>query len=186
MGTGAGGDCPDQGLSLFCAGAGPHFLNRVVKKACVGDARREQGAKSGLLPLRGVIGPVCWGRPSRMLKKSASFGLAAHGGSTYRKVYAFSSSLAAAALDGLFDHPAGCSDAVPDLLECRVVKVPKWFFNNLLGAGAPGKAGCWGFSTSLLGFRLGPGQFRYTLYPAIILSNPAIHESWFRDASSGS
>ena len=81
------GDWHRWGLSLFCAGAGPHFLNRVVKKACVGDARREQGAKSGLLPLRGVIGPVCWGRPSRMLKKSASFGLAAYGGSTYRKVY---------------------------------------------------------------------------------------------------
>ncbi len=29
MGTGTGGDCPDQGLSPFCAGASPHFLNRV-------------------------------------------------------------------------------------------------------------------------------------------------------------
>jgi len=27
MGTGTGGDCPDQGLSPFCAGASPHFLN---------------------------------------------------------------------------------------------------------------------------------------------------------------
>ncbi|MCH7570471.1 MAG: hypothetical protein IH919_07890, partial [Deltaproteobacteria bacterium] len=71
--------------------------------------------------------------PSRMLKKSASFVLAALGGSTYRTEYAFASSLAAAALDGLFDHPAGCSDAVPDLLECCVAPVPKGFFNNLLG-----------------------------------------------------
>ncbi len=44
----------------------------------------------------------------------------------------FASSLAAAALDGLFDHPAGCSDAVPDLLEFCVAPVPKGFFNNLL------------------------------------------------------
>ncbi len=84
---------------------------------------------------------------SRMLKKhalsiaeeSASFVLAALGGSTYRKEYPppFASSLAGAALDGLFDHPAGCSDAVPDLLQCCVATVPKWFFNNLLGrAGA--------------------------------------------------
>ncbi|MCH8039000.1 MAG: hypothetical protein IH977_01465 [Nitrospinae bacterium] len=51
-----------------------------------------------------------------MLKKSASFVLAALGGSTYRTEYAFASSLAAAALDGLFDHPAGYSGAVPDLL----------------------------------------------------------------------
>ncbi|MCH8040664.1 MAG: hypothetical protein IH977_10030 [Nitrospinae bacterium] len=68
-----------------------------------------------------------------MLKKSASFVLAALGGSTYRTEYAFASSLAAAALDGLFDHPASCSDAVPDLLECCVAPVPKGFFNNLLG-----------------------------------------------------
>ncbi len=67
-----------------------------------------------------------------MLKKSASFVLAALGGSTYRTEYVFASSLAAAALDGLFDHPAGCSDAVPDLLECCVAPVQKGFFNNLL------------------------------------------------------
>ncbi|MCH8039741.1 MAG: hypothetical protein IH977_05270 [Nitrospinae bacterium] len=37
-----------------------------------------------------------------MLRKSASFVLAALGGSTYRTEYAFTSSLAAAALGGLF------------------------------------------------------------------------------------
>ncbi len=69
-----------------------------------------------------------------MLKKSASFVLAALGSSMYRKQSTpLASSLAVAALDGLFDHPAGCSDAVPDLLECGVVPVPKGFFNNLLG-----------------------------------------------------
>jgi hypothetical protein len=44
---------------------------------------------------------------NRMLKKAASFVLAALRGSTYRKEYAFAPSLAAAAPDGLFDHPAG-------------------------------------------------------------------------------
>jgi len=67
-----------------------------------------------------------------MLKKSASFVLAALGGSTYRTEYAFASSLAVAALDSLFDHPAGCSDAVPVPPECGVAPVPKGFFNNLL------------------------------------------------------
>jgi len=69
-----------------------------------------------------------------MLKKSASFVLAALGGSTYRTEYAFASSLAAAALDGLFDHPAGYSDAAPYLLECYVAPVPKGLFNNLLNS----------------------------------------------------
>jgi hypothetical protein len=41
-----------------------------------------------------------------MLKKAASFVLAALSGSTYGRVR-FASLLAAAALDGLFDHPAG-------------------------------------------------------------------------------
>ncbi len=91
-----------------------------------------------------------------MLKKSASFVLAALGGSTYRTEYAFASSLAAAALDGLFDHPAGCSDAVPDLLECCVAPVPKGFFNNLLDSvrlkkgGSPYKERAY-FGTKFLG-----------------------------------
>jgi len=40
-----------------------------------------------------------------MLKKSASFVLASFRGSTYRSVR-LASSLAAALLDGLFEHPA--------------------------------------------------------------------------------
>jgi hypothetical protein len=41
-----------------------------------------------------------------MLKKTASFVLASLRGSTYRSVR-LASSLAAALLDGLFEHPAG-------------------------------------------------------------------------------
>jgi len=67
-----------------------------------------------------------------IVEGSASFVLAAPGGSTYRTEYAFASSLAAAALDSLFDHPAGCSDATPVFLECCVAPVPKGFCNNLL------------------------------------------------------
>ena len=44
---------------------------------------------------------------NRMLKKAASFVLASLRGSTYRKEYAFASSLAAASLTGLFEHPVG-------------------------------------------------------------------------------
>jgi hypothetical protein len=50
------------------------------------------------------------------LKKSASFVLASLRGSTYGNEYAFASSLAAAALDGLFDHPESDSVPVRDLL----------------------------------------------------------------------
>ncbi len=71
-----------------------------------------------------------------MAEGSASFVLAALGGSTYRKEYGRGGPPPPPSLrprwDGLLDHPAGCSDAVPDLLEWCVVKVPKWFFNNLL------------------------------------------------------
>ena len=44
--------------------------------------------------------------PSRMLKKSASGVLASLSGSTYQSVR-LTSSLAAALLDSLFEHPAG-------------------------------------------------------------------------------
>jgi hypothetical protein len=40
-----------------------------------------------------------------MLKKSASGVLASLRGSTYREEYRFASSLAAALLDGFFEHP---------------------------------------------------------------------------------
>jgi hypothetical protein len=47
-----------------------------------------------------------------MLKKAPSFVLASLRASTYRNEYAFGPSLAAAALDDLFEHPAGRSDSV--------------------------------------------------------------------------
>jgi hypothetical protein len=49
-----------------------------------------------------------------MLKKSASGVLASLRGSTYRGVR-LASSLAAALLDGLFEHPARCSLVVHDV-----------------------------------------------------------------------
>jgi hypothetical protein len=51
-----------------------------------------------------------------MLKKASSFVLAVLGGSTYREEYAFASSLAAAALGALFEHPAEMLCRVIDLL----------------------------------------------------------------------
>ena len=47
-----------------------------------------------------------------MLKKSASFVLASFRSSTYPRGYASGPSLAAALLDGLFEHPAGVSSMV--------------------------------------------------------------------------
>jgi len=44
-----------------------------------------------------------------MLKKAVSFVLASLGGSTYREEYALASSLAAAALGDLFEHPGQVS-----------------------------------------------------------------------------
>jgi hypothetical protein len=49
---------------------------------------------------------------SRMLKKSASFVLASFRGSTYRSVR-LTSSLAAALLDNLFEHPAALLPSAP-------------------------------------------------------------------------
>jgi len=51
---------------------------------------------------------MCTTKLSRMLKKSASFVLASLRGSTYRSVR-LASSLAAALLDSLFEHPASCT-----------------------------------------------------------------------------
>jgi hypothetical protein len=55
-----------------------------------------------------------------MLKKSVSIVLASLRGSTYRSVR-LASSLAAALLDGLFEHPAWCSPVVQDM---RISEVP--------------------------------------------------------------
>jgi hypothetical protein len=55
-----------------------------------------------------------------MLKKSASFVLAALRGSTYRSVR-LASSLAAALLDGLFEHPAWYFPVFPDVRTIEVL-----------------------------------------------------------------
>jgi hypothetical protein len=54
-----------------------------------------------------------------MLKKSASGVLTSLRGSTYRSVR-LASSLAAALLDGIFEHPARCSLVVPDMQAVKV------------------------------------------------------------------
>jgi hypothetical protein len=55
-----------------------------------------------------------------MLKKSASGVLASLRGSTYRSVR-LASSLAAALLDGLFEHPSGLSFHVPDVQALNIL-----------------------------------------------------------------
>ena len=55
-----------------------------------------------------------------MLKKSASGVLAALRGSTYRSVR-LASSLAAALLDGLFEHPAWRAPVIPDVRACLCI-----------------------------------------------------------------
>ena len=68
-----------------------------------------------------------------MLKKSASGVLASLRGSTYRNVR-LASSLAAAWLDGHFEHPAVVLFSCPRRAGDRSFAVLKWFFRNLLEA----------------------------------------------------
>ena len=77
---------------------------------------------AGLATFATEIACICHGctpSSSRMLKKSSSGVLASPRGSTYRSVR-LASSLAAALLDGLFEHPAWC---IPIVLACRAVKL---------------------------------------------------------------
>jgi len=59
-----------------------------------------------------------------MLKKPASGVLALLRGSTYRSVR-LASSLAAALLDGLFEHPAWCILAIPDVQASEIPAYPQ-------------------------------------------------------------
>jgi len=99
--------------------------------------------------------------PSRMLKKSASGVLALLRGSTYRGgslgyrnhwrgisvrqdqfkgrtahtkcgLYLIASSLAAALLDDLFEHPASVCCSCPRCTDYRSSTMPNWFFRSLL------------------------------------------------------
>jgi len=58
-----------------------------------------------------------------MLKKSASDVLAALRDSTYRNVR-LASSLAAALLDGLFEHPAWCTPVIPAVQTSEIPACP--------------------------------------------------------------
>ena len=71
-----------------------------------------------------------WADSSRMLKKSASFVLASLRDSTYRSVR-LASSLAAALLDGLFEHPASAFSSCPRRASRRNSAVLKWFSRSL-------------------------------------------------------
>jgi hypothetical protein len=61
-----------------------------------------------------------------MLKKPASGVLASLRGSTYRSVR-LASSLAAALLDGLFEHPAWCVPVIPNVLTNEIPACPQSF-----------------------------------------------------------
>ena len=71
-----------------------------------------------------------WADSSRMLKKSASGLLASLRVSTYRSVR-LASSLAAALLDGLFEHPASVFSSCPRRAGRRNSTVLKWFSRSL-------------------------------------------------------
>ena len=66
-----------------------------------------------------------------MLKKSASFVLASLRGSTYRSVR-LTSWLAAALLDGLFEHPADYSDTLTLRIITAACRTKAEFFRKLL------------------------------------------------------
>jgi hypothetical protein len=71
---------------------------------------------------------------NRKLKKSAIGVLASLRSSTYPRGYASGSSLAAALLDGLFEHPVGeAFSSIPRCEGNQRSAVPQYFFRSLLG-----------------------------------------------------
>ena len=76
-----------------------------------------------------------------MLKKSASGVLASFRPSTYPKGTP-RASLAAALLDGLFEHPAGVLRFYPRRTDYRCSFMPELFFRGLLGT-VVGRRSCW-------------------------------------------
>ena len=101
--------CP---ASQLCApvSRGDYAISRRTVMNNAGNPRQNR------LTVGGVSSRVS----TRMLKKSASFVLAALRGSTYRSVR-LAPSLAAALLDGLFEHPACGSPVVPDVRTSEVL-----------------------------------------------------------------
>jgi hypothetical protein len=76
-------------------------------------------------PLLSIWRP-CMFPTSRVLKKSTSGVLAALRGSTYRSVR-LASSLAAALLDSLFEHPAWCAPVVQDVQTSKIWRATETF-----------------------------------------------------------
>ena len=76
-------------------------------------------------PLLSIMRP-CMFPTSRMLKKSTSGVLAPLRGSTYRSVR-LASSLAAALLDSLFEHPVWCAPVVQDVQTSKILACPQSF-----------------------------------------------------------
>jgi hypothetical protein len=83
-----------------------------------------------------------------MLKKSASFVLASLRGSTYRSVR-LASSLAAALLDGLFDHPADYSGSITLRIIMASCRTNTEFFRMLLEIVTPVRQDLCSLSASL-------------------------------------
>src|SRR5712692_1062759 len=81
---------------------------------------RSRSHSGEYIPRIGLLGA---GLSNRMLKKPASFVLAALRSSTYRSVR-LASSLAAALLDGLFEHPAWRAPVVTDVRTSEVLACP--------------------------------------------------------------
>jgi hypothetical protein len=84
-------------------------------------------ARMAAAKFRGLAGGLS-SKPGRMLKKAASVVLASLRGSTYRSVH-LASSLAAALLNGLFEHPARARPLLVRGLERRCVL--EWRFQRV-------------------------------------------------------
>ena len=77
---------------------------------------KNEDVGGGRSPQEGAESAYC---SSRVLRKSVSFVLASLRGSTYRSVR-LASSLAAALLNGLFEHPGKCFPVEPDMRTIEV------------------------------------------------------------------
>ncbi len=136
-----------------------HDLGEVIKKGIVQRVRPKMMAVAAIM---GGLLPIMWTTgTSRMTKKSASFVLALLRGSTYRTeplgcrnhwrgffvrqdsfkgrtahtkcgTYLLASSLVAALLDDLFEHPTMVVSSCPRRAGHRSSAVSKWFFRSLL------------------------------------------------------
>ena len=123
--AGNAAECTDANVERFSRGG--------TIAASVGDYYKNWDRSAGFqltpnvlptrqcLPLNASCGRFNCPLPSsRMLKKSTSIVLASLRGSTDRRIR-LASSLAAALLDSLFEHPGECSPCIPDV---QIIEVP--------------------------------------------------------------